>query len=509
VWELPLGGLDESGTRELAAASGAPPEAASGVYRSTRGHPLSILLLAGVPGAPGGAAGEQRFLQEEVIGRIPAGERAMLQSLSVLRRPESSAFVLGMSDDPLAFDALSALVSRSLSGLSAGRYEVHEMVRDASYARLPETTRKGLHSRAAALYMKAGGPDAGAEAVYHFMGAGEPDRAAQLLLSLGAELIDCGRLEECRSLLDLLGGSAPAESDGLSKLRRDLLAAYGDWDLGYEHLFQHSVLGRATGRRLEAPGRRTRTEKEWAAALSEHEGALRLLARMGDLPGQCEMLSSLGWIRLQRGELRQAAEAFRRVLRSAGDGGCREASLKAGTGLGHVEWLSGKGRAAATRYSATMRRLGAGDEGARIAIQNYIANLADAPAEAESSCRRLEEALALCGRGRHRRERAYTLLHLGQARSLAGKGGGAAAAMRSALADFEGIGDGHGAAFVELALSVHLLSSGEKEEARRLAGSAASRCSGPEMGAFREYAEALADMASGGTGPSARGSGAG
>jgi DNA-binding MarR family transcriptional regulator len=507
VWELALDGLDETSSRELAAASGVPAEAASAVFRSTRGHPLSILLLGGVPGSPGGPADHRQFIQEEVIGRIPAGERSMLQLLSVLRRPESSAFVLGMSDDALAFDALSALVSRSLAQLSGGGYEVHDMVRGAAYGRLPETARRGLHARAAALYLKAGGAEAGAEAVHHFLRGGEPDRAAQLLLSLGGELIAGGRLEECRSLLDLVGAGAQAESEGLGRLRQDLLAAYGDWDLGYEHLFQYTVLERATGLRIGAPGRRTRTEKEWAAAISDHERGLAVLARMGDLAGRCELLSSLGWMRLVRGEHRQAADAFRNVLRSAEGDGCREASLKAGVGLGHIAWLAGKGQAAATRYSATMRRLGPGDAGLRIACLNYIAGLATTKAELSAACRRLEEALELCGRGRHRRERAYTLLHLGRARSLAGLPDAALGALRAALAEFAWIGDLHGVVFSELALSVHCLSTGDREGAHRLAASARGRCSAPELGAAGEYAARLGLLSAPEKGPPAQGRG--
>jgi len=294
-----------------------------------------------------------------------------------------------------------------------------------------------------------------------------------------------------------VGVAALAEPEGLGRLRQDLLAAYGDWDLGYEHLFQYSVLERATGHRIEAPGRMARSEREWAAALSDHERGLWVLARMGDLPGQCELLSSLGWMRLMRGEYRQGAEAFRRILRAAANEGCREASLKAGTGLGHVAWLSGKRQAAATRYSATLRRLGPGDAGVRIACLNYIANLASSPPELSAACRRLEEALELCGQGRHRRERAYTLLHLGRVRSLLGMSGEAAAVLRTAQEEFSGIGDVYGAVFAQLALSVHHLSSGEREAARMLAESAAGGCSAPELRAVKEYATRLAGLAKG------------
>lgn len=493
VWEMVLGGLDEASSAALAARVGLPPGVASGIFSATRGHPLSILLAGGAPGAAGGPEAPRRFLQEEVIGGIPAGERQMLQLLSVLRRPEPSGTVLGMSDDPLAFDALSALVSRSLVSLSDGRYEVHEMVREAAYGRLPDGTRKAIHSRAAALYLKAGGTDGGAEAVYHFLGAGEPDRAAQLLLSLGGGLIEEGRFEECRFLLDLVGGAAPEEIVGLRRLRQDLLSAYGDWDLGYEYLFQCSVLERASGLHIASPGLRTRTPAEWTAALAEHERGLELLGRIGDTAGKCELLASLGWMRLLRGECRLAAESFRRILQAPTAPGCREARVKAGQGLGHVAWLSGRAHAAATRYSATLRGLGPEDTGARIACHNFIANLAAGGTELSGAARRLEEALELCGRGRHRRERAYTLLHLGRVRSLSGNDVGALGALRTALSELRGIGDATGAVFAQLALSVHELSAGRPDRSRELAAAAASYCTAPELRAVGEYAARLSE----------------
>jgi len=495
VWEMPLGGLDEKSALELARRSGVTGGTLESVFRTTRGHPLSILLLKGAPpdaGAPGDAG---RFIQEEVIGKLPPGERAMLQQLSVLRRPEGSEMILGISDDPLGFDALSALVSRSLVVLDSARYEVHEMVREAACGRTPAQARRAIHARAAELYLRTGGIDTGAEAVFHFFKSGEPERAARLLLSLGGELIAAGELEECRFLLDLVDAGKHGEADGLRRLRQDLLSAYGEWDLGYEYLFQCSVLSAATGLKLERPGLTTRSEKEWQEALSDHERGLQVLAGAGDTAGQCELLSSLGWMRLLRGETRQAEEAYRSILAFPKAEGCREATLKAQLGLGCAAWLSGKKAAAATRYRVTLRKLGPADAAFRIAALNYLANLACAEKELAAAAGLLEEAVGLCKTGRHRRERAYTLLHLGRVQSMLGKTEVAGRTLCSALAEFRGIGDIHGCVFSSLALAVHLFSRGENSRARELSESAAQESVGPELISIREHALRLAEMA--------------
>jgi tetratricopeptide (TPR) repeat protein len=369
------------------------------------------------------------------------------------------------------------------------------MVREAACGRTPAPARRAIHARAAELCLRTGGIDTGAESVFHFFRAGEPERAARLLLSLGGELIAAGELEECRFLLDLVDAGKHGEADGLQRLRQDLLAAYGEWDLGYEYLFQCSVLSAATGVKLERPGRTTRSEKEWQEALSDHERGLEVLAGAGDTAGRCELLSSLGWMRLLRGEARQAEEAYRRILAFPKDDGCMEATLKAQLGLGHAAWLSGKNAAAATRYRVTLRKLGPTDAAFRIAALNYIANLASAEKELAAAAGLLEEAAGLCKTGRHRRERAYTLLHLGRVRSLLGRADEAGRTLTSALAEFRGIGDLHGSVFSELALAAHQLSLGENSRARELSEHAAKESIGPELASIREHALLLASMA--------------
>jgi hypothetical protein len=227
---------------------------------------------------------------------------------------------------------------------------------------------------------------------------------------------------------------------------------------------------------------------------------------MGDSDGRCELLASLGWMRLVRGELALASEALRRVVLSPAGPGCRSAALKAGLGLGHVAFLSGRRAAAATRYSATMRKLGPAEGQTRIACLNCLANLACSPPELPAAARRLEEALALCGRGRHRRERAYTLLHLGRIRSLQGMAAEADSALSAALGEFRGIGDVHGAVFAHLALAVHHLASGDRENAQRMARAAAG-LPAPELGAMKEYAAALVELAGGAGGSAVEGKG--
>jgi tetratricopeptide (TPR) repeat protein/DNA-binding MarR family transcriptional regulator len=488
VWELQLGGLDEESSRDLAARVGIPKAAIDATVAAAHGHPLSIQLLRGMPGAPIPFQDALRFLQEDVIGGIPANERSLLQMLSVLRRPEDRKTVLGLSDDPLAYDALSALVSRSLVLLSREKYEVHEMVREGAYGRIPEPARKAFHLRAAAHYLKGVSTESGVEAVHHLCRAGENERAAQLLLSLGGELMAEGRLEECRFLLDMVDSKKTARTEGLRRLRQDLLAEYGEWDMGFEYLVQCDEQASVSGLRPKHPGYGIRSEREWQVALDDHERGLLVLDRVGDVAGRCELLSSLGWIRLMRGEYREASAAYRSIGRFSARRGCREPSLKADAGLGHLARLQGKRDEAARLFRKVLGRLGPSETGMEIACLNYLALLAGSKNGLNAAVSRLETALTRCGTGRHRRERAYTLLHMGQILSKGGDRSGARKSLSSALAEFRGIGDQHGTLFAIMALAVEALVEKNFEEAERMAGEALREPAMGQLEAAREHA---------------------
>jgi len=437
-----------------------------------------------------------QFIQEDVIGRIPPGERDLLQLVSALRRPAPQETLLALSDDPLAYDALSALVSRSLVTVEEGRYEVHEMVREGAYGRLPPQARKALHLKAAGLFLGKSDTGSGAEAVYHFCRAGEAARASQLLLSLGGELITEGRLEECRFLLDMVDPGPPSAAEGLRRLRQDLLAEYGEWDMGYEHLQQCLLLARVTGSGARAPGLRMRSEKEWRAALAEHRRGLEVLRRVGDTPGRCELLTSLGWIHLMRGEYRKASAAYRQAGRHCGSSASRQASLRAGLGLGQAARLGGDRAGAARRFRQVLRRLRAAEAGMSIAALNHLALLAEKESELGKALDHLGAALLACGTGHHRRERAYTLLHMGQLRSRHGEHGAAVKDLSTALEEFGGIGDPYGTVYALLALAAEALRAGEPAEAGRWCDEALRRRSMAQLGEVREQAARLAAMIS-------------
>lgn len=132
------------------------------------------------------------------------------------------------------------------------------------------------------------------------------------------------------------------------------------------------------------------------------------------------------------------------------------------------------------------------EQGLKLAGLNYIANLASEARELPGAASLLEQALSLCGSG-HRRERAYTLLHLARVRALMGAKDAAAELFSSALVEFRGIGDFHGSTYANLHLAILGLDSGSLPAARELLGAAMADASLPELALPREIAQRLMD----------------
>jgi tetratricopeptide (TPR) repeat protein len=258
--------------------------------------------------------------------------------------------------------------------------------------------------------------------------------------------------------------------------------------MGFEYLYECGMLASVSGHGPKNPGRGIRSEKEWQVAIADHRHGLEVLDRVGDIAGRCELLSSLGWVRLMRGEWPEASAAYRAVGRHSSRRDCREPSLRARIGLGHLARLQGKRAEAGRHFRKVLSRLGPDDTGLEIACLNHLALQACSGRELGTAVGRLEKALARCGTGRHRRERAYTLLHLGQTMSRLGDQEGARKNYSSAMAEFHGIGDQHGTVFSLLALSVEALGAGDYAQAGRLAGEALREPVMEQLDAAREHA---------------------
>lgn len=221
IAEVELGGLDVESAQQLWASLGETFGEAEGfdaAYARTRGMPLG--LRREFARARFGAAAWD-------VGALEAPARAALEALAILRAPVAPAAVAALAPGVDTESALTSLLARQLvDPIGDGRVVVHEVVRVDVLAQMDFDEKCRLSSAAAELVAStaalANGPrlawqagDDGAfgamdqitrvrEVVWHWLAAGERDRAADALLADRELAARSGGAGEFESLLDAL-----------------------------------------------------------------------------------------------------------------------------------------------------------------------------------------------------------------------------------------------------------------------------------------------------------------
>jgi hypothetical protein len=222
IAELELHGLDvESATAlwaSLEETSGAV-EGFDAAFGRTRGVPLALRR----------EYARARFgAQAWEIAALDEAARIAIEALAVLRQPVAPAAVSALAPNVDVEAALTSLVARQLvDAVGDGRVVLHEVVRVDVLAQIEPDARKRLSAAAAELVASTAavskGPrlawqagDDGAfgamdqitrvrEVVWHWLAAGERDRASDVLLAHRELAARSGGAGEFEALLDALG----------------------------------------------------------------------------------------------------------------------------------------------------------------------------------------------------------------------------------------------------------------------------------------------------------------
>ncbi len=281
------------------------------------------------------------------LGSLDAPARAAIEGLAVLRAPVAPAAVAALAPGVDIEGALTSLLARQLvDPLGDGRITVHEVVRVDVLAQLQPEDRRRLASAAAELVAStaavSSGPrlawhagDDGAfgamdqitrvrEVVWHWLAAGERDRAADALLADRELAARSGGAGELESLLDALGdrprrrpgtqSEAPADplasldprrQRALAQLRIEIAVRAGRYTEAFERAtaspgavspLVHAELVLASGD--VASARRALTGLVGSANPSDRIRALAMLSELellaGNPDGAAAHLASLG-----------------------------------------------------------------------------------------------------------------------------------------------------------------------------------------------------------------------
>ena len=253
IGEVELHGLDADAAAQLWANL-------QDTYGEAQGFDAALARTRGVPLALRREYARVRFgATAWDLSTLDTAERAAIEALAILRAPVAPAAVAALATGVDIEAALTSLVARQLvDSIGDGRIVLHEVVRVDVLAHMTIDDKRRLSGAAAQLVASTAsgstGPrlawqagDDGAfgamdqitrvrEVVWHWLAAGDRDRAAEALLADRELAARSGGAGEFESLLDALGDpprrrdsrpdlAAPGERPGLDPERARALAA--------------------------------------------------------------------------------------------------------------------------------------------------------------------------------------------------------------------------------------------------------------------------------------------
>src|SRR5262245_54685110 len=265
------------------------------------------------------------YFAEEVYEFEPEEARELLLHVSLLARVELEICVRLYPDSGCSV-ILPSLVNRNVfvtvaSDGSGEEYRLHPLFRDFLRRRLlSEVGRAGVvaeHARIAGFFMSRGNWE---QAMRHFLGAEEFDRAARMIADKGQEWIASGALGSLAASADKLPAEVMERYPRALTHRAEVARLHGEYDTAQGMLRRATVLLQGQGDRegeaeaLQSLATIARRQGDFTAAfahldrvieLSDEQAAVR--AKCGNTRGLC--LMALGKWTDAEGEFRAALQS--------------------------------------------------------------------------------------------------------------------------------------------------------------------------------------------------------
>ena len=217
-------------------------EEISRLHRRTEGWIAGLIMAArsgATQTAPGEGVAHFEYLAEEVLGRQPPEIQRFLLDTAMLERftPEVAEVVTGRAD---AAEFARRLVADHLftvrleTGSDGETYRYHHLfqafLRQRRETGEPEALR-GVHDRAAMAWMAAGQL---ADAVPHFLAAGNPQAAVEALEPVAESMLNTPQAESLAGWLDQIPQELWAERPQLVLAHASLLLTRGEHEASFD-----------------------------------------------------------------------------------------------------------------------------------------------------------------------------------------------------------------------------------------------------------------------------------
>lgn len=317
---LPLDGLDpESGRKLLTSFDSLEDEQWLHIHGLSRGHPLVLELIN--RGASAGAFHEtlENYVTVEIFSKLSAEQKRVLSALSIFREPVE---LDALAQQQLNTDELDSLVESGLARQAdAETYDVHDLIREFLLRSLSSALRQEFHAKCVDWYEKqTPSHDMLIELVYHSIQAAQYEKASELVVSEGRQLISQGYME-------LLGLIEQIQTDDLAsevvvrmaQLQGDILALLGRLDEAEQVLSETLERAKKNAEELiqaeilSSMADVSRKQGESDVSLNRHKQALKHYISLGHAKWAARTYNNIGYLLRRKNERAKALEAYGEV----------------------------------------------------------------------------------------------------------------------------------------------------------------------------------------------------
>src|SRR5579875_200786 len=279
---MKLEGLSEDEAMQLVSASETKP--LPDLIKRFGGHPLLLKLVSEFRNTNDIGSTINEFINDTIIANIDEEKLSILLSASVFRGKINRSALDFVAEGVSKGGMLNFLISMERMGILkfiGEEFEIHPLVRQVAYNAL--ASKQAIHRKAAAYYISRGETQDKIEALYHFLKAGENDKAIELLKDQ-ASYIDEGYGSVLFNMLQ-----------EFSYFKDDRLASWS-------FLAKANVVRSLHG--------------DLAVAEDYYERALKLATTSDDRAAKASSLSGLGIVSKELGRLDRAHEYYNEALRT-------------------------------------------------------------------------------------------------------------------------------------------------------------------------------------------------
>lgn len=327
IAEIHLSALSEEETRDLLQSRGITLENGflKKAYVRLGGHPLILDMfceavrqkeakdmLESLP-----ESRVEDFLCSEILDKLSEKDRELVDCLAMFRVPASPYIMKTVYKKGQFWTVLKGLEKRMLIKKQEGSYSLPSMIREFTYEEI--SNKKELHEEIAASYLREGTPEGLLEAMYHYLQAGEQEKAAEIISEFqDVDLIERGYLSSYMEILTQFSREkVPAELwCPIADARGRILTLYGDLKNALKEFEEILKTAKEVecekdyARALRQLGTIYVFHGDWKKAHTCFEESLHLQERLGNYKEMVGIHADTGNLFLKQNQFKEALSHF-------------------------------------------------------------------------------------------------------------------------------------------------------------------------------------------------------